>query len=524
MENSRSPLAFSWASKALNSGTCSGSAFVRRLRQIAAQRLAALADVLDLGAVVGRAVVGRLGNLVVGHRDLEAVAECLDRLLAHLLLLVRDVLPFPGLAHAVALDGLGEDDGGLTLVLHCRGVRRINLLRVVTAAVEPPDVIIAHVGDHVLQLLILAEEVLAGEGAAAGLEHLVFAVDALFHALAQQARGVARQQRVPVGAPQHLDDVPAGAPEVPLQLLDDAAVAADGSVQPLQIAVDDEDQVVQLLPRTHRDGAQRLRLVHLAVAHEAPHLARIGVDHVAVVQVLHEAGLVDGHDRPEPHGDRGKLPEIRHQPGVRIGREAAAVDLLPEFVELLFRQASFDEGAGVDAGRRVPLDEHQVAAVTLAGRVPEMIEPDIVEGGAGGEARDVAAELAGDLVGANDHRHGVPADDGAQPPFEARDAGITFFLRGKDGIHVRRIRVERQRNAEFARLRRQPVEQKMQSLRSFVVEDRLQGLQPFPCFDRIDVAVSGKIEHPGFSSSNPALGFRADITALDSRLGRESRP
>src|SRR3712207_8974295 len=45
------------------------------------------------------------------------------------------------------------------------------------------------------------------------------------------------------------------------------------SVQPLQVAVDDEDQVVQPLPPAERDGAQALRLVGLAVAHEAPDLA-----------------------------------------------------------------------------------------------------------------------------------------------------------------------------------------------------------------------------------------------------------
>jgi hypothetical protein len=79
---------------------------------------------------------------------------------------------------------------------------------------------------------------------------------------------------VPVAAPDHLDDVPAGAAEDRLEFLDDLAVAAHRAVEPLQVAVDDEDQVVELLARGERDGAERLGLVGLAVAEERPDLVR----------------------------------------------------------------------------------------------------------------------------------------------------------------------------------------------------------------------------------------------------------
>ena len=71
-----------------------------------------------------------------------------------------------------------------------------------------------------------------------------------------------------------------------------------------------------------RDRAQRLRLVHLAVAHEGPDLAPGGLGQAAALQVLHEAGLVDRHQRAEAHRDRRELPEVRHQPRVRVGRAA----------------------------------------------------------------------------------------------------------------------------------------------------------------------------------------------------------
>src|SRR6185437_5219618 len=100
------------------------------------------------------------------------------------------------------------------------------------------------------QLGILAEKLLADISAAHGPESLIFAVDALMHALDQQAARIAGQKIVPAAAPNHLDDVPAGAEKRCFQLLDDAAVAAHRPVEPLQVAIDHEDQVVELLTRS----------------------------------------------------------------------------------------------------------------------------------------------------------------------------------------------------------------------------------------------------------------------------------
>src|SRR3954462_13844446 len=124
----RSPVPLSWASNASSAGTSSGSALRRRcgsgppsaprgaaLRQRAAERLAALVQVVHLGAVVVGLVERALGDLLVGERELEAVAEREQRAARHLLLLVGDVLALAGLAHPVALDRLGEDHGGAPL-------------------------------------------------------------------------------------------------------------------------------------------------------------------------------------------------------------------------------------------------------------------------------------------------------------------------------------------------------------------------------------------------------------------------
>ena len=121
-----------------------------------------------------------------------------------------------------------------------------------------------------LQPLVGAEEVLADVGARLDAELLGLAVERLVHLVDQHAVDVAREQLVPLAAPDDLDHVPAGAAEDRLELLDDLAVAADRAVEALQVAVDDEDQVVEALARGDRERPERLGLVRLAVAEERP--------------------------------------------------------------------------------------------------------------------------------------------------------------------------------------------------------------------------------------------------------------
>ena len=173
-------------------------------------------------------------------------------------------------------------------------------------------------------------------------------------------------------APDHFDHVPAGAAEGGFQFLDHLAVAAHRTVQALQVAVDDEDQVVELFARGQRERAHRFGLVHFAIAQERPDVARRLRDDAAILQVAHEARLVDGVDRPEAHGNGRETPEIRHQPRVRIGGQAGVLaQFVAEILQVLFGEAAFEKGARVDAGRGVALEINQVArlvAVAARGR------------------------------------------------------------------------------------------------------------------------------------------------------------
>ena len=113
------------------------------LRERPAQRLAALKDVVLL--LVAKRDVRRLRHLVLVDRDVEPIAEGLELILRHLLLLVGDVLAFAGIAHAVALDRLDQEHRRLAFRLHRAVECCIDLQRVMSPAAQRPDLGVGHV-------------------------------------------------------------------------------------------------------------------------------------------------------------------------------------------------------------------------------------------------------------------------------------------------------------------------------------------------------------------------------------------
>ena len=305
-----------------------------------------------------------------------------------------------------------------------------------TAAVQTPDLVVRHVGDQFQQFWVFAEEMFAHIRAIFGFVGLVIAIDDFFHAFQQQTGLVFRQQPIPLAAPHHLDDVPACATEHTFQFLNDLAVAAHWAIQTLQVAVNDEDQIVQAFATGHRDRAQGFRLIRLAIAQVRPYLAAIGLRQIAVLQIAHEARLVNRHQRAETHRYRGELPEIRHQPRVRIRRQPVAIDFLAEFIQLLFADAAFHEGARIHAGRRVALEVHQVAAVRIRLAVEEVVEAHVIQGGSRSEAGDVAAQLGRFLIRVQHDGHRVPAHQCTDTMFHIEIAGRALFFIQRNRVDI----------------------------------------------------------------------------------------
>ena len=314
----------------------------------------------------------------------------------------------------------------------------------------------------------------------------------------QGAVAVGREQRVPAATPDDLDDVPAGAPEERLELLDDLAVAAHRSVEALEVAVDDEVEVVELLAGRELQQATRLGLVHLAVTEEGPHLLLAGVLEAPVVQVLVELRLVDRVHRAEAHGHGRELPEVRHQARVRVGRDRQrrAVDdvrlLLAEAVEPLGRDAALEEGAGVHAGGGVALEEDLVAAAGVVLAAEEVVEAHFVERGRRRVGGDVPADAdAGLLRPVHDHR-GVPAQVGAEAALDVLVAGEPRLLLGADRVDVVGRRQRRHAHLHGPRALEQPKHEVARTHPARPVDDGVEAVEPLLGLCRVDVRQVGR--------------------------------
>ena len=338
---------------------------------------------------------------------------------------------------------------------------------------------------------MLAEELAADIPSIFGLVALIFAVQGLHHDALQDAILVARQQRVPVRTPDQFQNIPASTTEVPLKLLDDLAVAAHWPIQTLQIAVDDEHEVIEFLASRQTDRPQRLGFIHFAVTAKDPDLAITGIRQTAGVQVFEESGLIDRHQRPETHGDGRELPELGHQLGMRVTRQALAIDLLTEVIELVFAESPLQIGAPVKAWRRVPLEVHQITTVSFVGGMPEMVHSSANHGRQRGKRGDMPAKVTAVgrivLVSTNHHRHCIPANVGADALLKLHIPGAWHFEMRRDRIEIGRMRRKWDVGARTAGLLDQLFQQRVRALRALARDHSLQRIQPLPRFLRIRV-------------------------------------
>ena len=86
-----------------------------------------------------------------------------------------------------------------------------------------------------------------------------------------------------------------------LEFLDDLSIAAHRAVQALQIAVDDESQIVEVFARCERQATDRLRFIHFPIAKNTPHVPPVGVLETPMIEIAHESGLINGIDWTDAH-------------------------------------------------------------------------------------------------------------------------------------------------------------------------------------------------------------------------------
>ena len=116
------------------------------------------------------------------------------------------------------------------------------------------------------------------------------------------------------------DYIPTSTEVVRFQFRNDAVIPTNRAIEALKIAVNDEDQIVETFAGGHGESSARFGLILFAIAKECPNLTIGRRQNPAIFHVLDETRLINGIDRTQAHRNGGKLPEIRHQPGMRIGR------------------------------------------------------------------------------------------------------------------------------------------------------------------------------------------------------------
>ena len=140
-------------------------------------------------------------------------------------------------------------------------------------AIQVPDFLVRHVRDHRCCFRVLAEKLIAHVGTVFRLVVLELAINGLCHDALQVPVRVARDQAIPAATPDDLDDIPSRSAEGGLEFLYDLAIASYRAIKTLQVAVHDENEIIEAFTNRHRNCAHRLGLIHLTVTEEAPDLA-----------------------------------------------------------------------------------------------------------------------------------------------------------------------------------------------------------------------------------------------------------
>ena len=114
---------------------------------------------------------------------------------------------------------------------------------------------------------------------------------------------------------------------------------------------------------------------------------------------------------------------------MRVRRQAdSARQFTSEVQQVVFGEATFDEGSRVDAGRRVTLEVDLVSGVFRCAGVKEVVESDFVKRCGTGVSRNVAADSDVIAVGSHNHCHRVPANDALNASFRVTIARERRFI------------------------------------------------------------------------------------------------
>ena len=129
-------------------------------------------------------------------------------------------------------------------MIESRMICCVYFMWIMPSAVQSPNVLIRHIGNHVQEFWIFAKKVGSCICSSFCFESLIFSINGFIHAFAQKTFCISRQQWIPVGTPNHFYNIPPCTPETTFKLLNNFSISTHWSIKSLQIAVYNKYQII----------------------------------------------------------------------------------------------------------------------------------------------------------------------------------------------------------------------------------------------------------------------------------------
>ena len=193
----------------------------------------------------------------------------------------------------------------------------------------------------------------------------------------------------------------------------------------------------------------------------------------------------------QSHRNGRELPEVRHQPRVRIRRQAAAGSASSRRKFSSWSPSAGPPGKHANRYRARHGPENKFDRRRL-GRWPveKVIETDFVERGRRCEGGNMAADAVEVFVAAHDHGQGIPAHQALDAAFDFRLPGEGRLPVAGDGIDVRGIGGESDVNAAAIGLELELGKDIASPFDPLALQYPFQRIQPFACLSRIGIDLS----------------------------------
>ena len=126
-------------------------------------------------------------------------------------------------------------------------------------------------------------------------------IDNFFQSLKEKVAIFALQKFIPIFSPNNFNYIPPSASEGSFKFLDHLRISADGTIQSLKITVNNKNKVVQILPGSQCQCANRFWFIHFSVANISKNFSACFFYKTPVNHIAHEARLINCHNGAQPH-------------------------------------------------------------------------------------------------------------------------------------------------------------------------------------------------------------------------------